>query len=71
MCQNLAIDSNVLNAIMERLSACAELHSKSKESSRVLDSLEGTVGVVKGLLDNGLDSGARQCDCCFIPLLVH
>jgi len=48
----LATDSSVLNAIVDRLSACAVLHSKSMEFSRVLDSLEGAVGGVKGLLVN-------------------
>jgi hypothetical protein len=48
----LATDSNVLKAIVDRLSACAELHSKSMEFSRVLDSLESTVGGVTGLLAN-------------------
>ena len=48
----LATDSHVLMAIVDRLSACAGLHSKSMEFGRGLDSLEGTVGGVKTLLAN-------------------
>jgi len=48
----LATDSHVLMAIVDRLSACADLHSKSMEFGRGLDSLEGTVGGVKSILAN-------------------
>jgi len=46
----LSTDSHVLSAIVNRLSACAELHSKSMEFGRGLDTLEGAVVDLKALL---------------------
>lgn len=46
----LSSDSHVLNAIVNRLGACAELHSRSMDFGKGLDSLEAAVVDVKALL---------------------
>lgn len=65
----LSSDSNVLHAIVNRLEACADLHSKSMEFQRGLDSLESTVGDVKmwlskleesmGSLEKGMEDNMK------------
>jgi hypothetical protein len=46
------LTSDVLNTIVNRLEVCADLHAKSMEFQRGLDSLESTVGDVKLWLSN-------------------
>ncbi len=46
----LSSDSHVLNAIVGRLGACAELHSRSMDFGRGMDELEAAVVDVKALL---------------------
>jgi hypothetical protein len=46
------LTSDVLNPIVNRLEVCADLHAKSMEFQRGLDSLESTVGDVKLWLSN-------------------
>ena len=48
----LTSDSHILSAIVGRLTACSELHRKSMDFARNLESLETTVVDVKALLDN-------------------
>lgn len=48
----LTSDSHILSAIVDRLTACSELHRKSMDFARNLESLETTVVDVKALLDN-------------------
>lgn len=52
----LSSDSHVLNAIVNRLEACAELHLRSMDFGKTVDSLEVAVTDVKSLLASMDDS---------------
>lgn len=52
----LSSDSHVLNVIINRLEACAELHSRSMDFGKGLDSLEAAVVDSKALLASMEDS---------------
>ena len=61
----LTSDSHILSAIVDRLTACSELHRKSLDFARNLESLETTVVDVKVLLDNletSVDSVEKKMD---------